>query len=199
MCTAILREALPEKKKCPYMIDLENNYQKEQAARRVRPPDIEQLNPVEELEQIMTSLEERHKLPRRVVLTRWLSSEDAIRVILNSRLVYINYFSNETNDAASEILERFACLHDVIPVLTRMNVLFQSTLPLPHLLYPRISTAKATLVNMVGTGGARTEMTPVEAVDGNTSFGAYANKFIRDIPVWLLYTQLHSTREKCWI
>ena len=33
---------------------------------------------------------------------------------------------------------------------------------------------------MVGTGGARTELIPVEAVDGNTSFGAYANKFIRD-------------------
>ncbi len=109
------------------MIDLENNYQKEQAARRVQIPDIVQLNPVEELEKIMTSLEERHKLPRRVVLTRWLSSDDAIRVILNSRLVYIkNYFSNETNDAASEILERledsiifawFAFLRDVIPVL----------------------------------------------------------------------------------
>ena len=118
------------KKEMRYMIDLENNYHKEQAACRARRPDIVQLNPVEELERLMTSLEERHKLPRRVVLTRWLSSDDAIRVILNSRLVYINYFSGETSDAADEILERledstifawYACLRDVIPVLTRMS------------------------------------------------------------------------------
>ncbi len=67
-------------------------------------------------------------------------------------------------------------MRDVVPVLTRMNVLFQSNLPLPHLLFPRISTAKATLINLVGTGGggARTELIPVEAVDRNTSFEAYA-------------------------
>ncbi len=105
-------------------------------------------------------LEERHKLPRRIVLTRWLSCAEAVRVVLNSRRVYINFFSNENNDLADNILEQledsaviawYACLQDVIPILTRMNILFQSSLPLPHLLlvYSRICSAKATLINMV--------------------------------------------------
>jgi hypothetical protein len=116
------------------MIDLENTYQKQQAARRrqaelaacrVRPHDVIQQDPVEELERVLSSLEENHKLPRHVVLTRWLSSDDAIWVILNSRLVYTHYFSNEENETASGILEQledsaifawFACLRDVIPV-----------------------------------------------------------------------------------
>ena len=33
----------------------------------------------------------------------------------------------------------FACLQDVLPVLTGMNVLFQSKLPMPHLLHGRLS------------------------------------------------------------
>jgi hypothetical protein len=43
-------------------------------------------------------LEERHKLPRRIVLTRWLSSAEAVRVVLNSRRVYKNFFSKGNND-----------------------------------------------------------------------------------------------------
>ena len=39
-------------------------------------------NPVQELDHVMGVLEERHKLPRRIVLTRWLSCADAVRVIL---------------------------------------------------------------------------------------------------------------------
>jgi hypothetical protein len=74
-------------------------------------------------------------------------------------------------------------MHDVLPALTRMNVLFQSSLPLPHLLYPKIITAKSTLIkNMVGTGGTstRTELLPLASVNVDTAFGAYANRFIKD-------------------
>ncbi len=120
-------------------------------------------------------------------MTRWLSCGDAVRVALNSRRVYINFFSNENNELADRILELledsavvawYACLQDVIPVLTGMNILFQSNLPLPHLIHSELSSAKATLINMVGTAAARTrtELLPIGEVDTNTSFGAYANK-----------------------
>ena len=71
-------------------------------------------------------------------------------------------------------------MHDVLPVLTRMNVLFQSALPMPHILYTKINSAKATLINMVGSGGTRAELIPLASVVVNTSFGAYGNKFILD-------------------
>jgi hypothetical protein len=129
------------------MITHENEYNKRQATQRLqrealpRLPDIVRQNPVEELEVVMENLIERHKLPRLIVLTRWLSCADAVKVVLHSRLVYINYFSNENTDNAHDILDSledssiftwYACMHDVLPVLTRMNVLFQSALPMPH-------------------------------------------------------------------
>ena len=80
----------------------------------------------------------------------------------------------------SRIMAWYACLQDVLPVLTGLNVLFQSTLPLPHLLYSQITQAKAKLINMVGEGGTRTELIYIDEVDVNTTFGAYANKFIND-------------------
>ena len=184
------------KKAMRELISFENAYNKRQATqrlqaerRRVPHPDIVRPNPVEELEQVMDMLLESTKLPRRIVLTRWLSCADAVRVVLNSRLVYINYFSNENNDKSVAILDLledsnnfawYACMHDVLPVLTRMNVLFQSSLPLPHLLHQKITTAKATLINMVGDRATRTELLPLESVNVDTSFGAYANKFIKD-------------------
>jgi len=146
-------------------------------------------NPVEELNHVMDLLEEKHKLPRRIVLTRWLSCADAVRVIINSRDVYTNFFSNETTDGASDILELledssvvawFACMQDVLPVLTGLNLLFQSSKPLPHLLFSKITAAKATLINMVGTGPVRTELIPIASVDSDTLFGAFTNKFVRD-------------------
>ncbi len=68
-------------------------------------PGVAVQNPVAELDHIMTILEERHKLPRRIVLTRWLSCAGAVRVILNCRDVYTNFFSNETTTGADDILE----------------------------------------------------------------------------------------------
>jgi hypothetical protein len=74
----------------------------------------------------------------------------------------------------------YACLQDVLPVLTGLNVLFPSTLPLPLSIYLQISQAKTKLINMVGEGGTRTELISIDEINVNTTFGAYANKFIHD-------------------
>ena len=74
----------------------------------------------------------------------------------------------------------YTCLQDVLPVLTNLNIFFQSTLPLPHILYTKISGAKSILMNMVGAGGTRSELISLDAVDINTTYGTYANKFIKD-------------------
>jgi hypothetical protein len=75
------------------------------AERRRAPPGNVIRNPVDELGNILGVLEERHKLPRRIAMTRWLSCGDAVRVAFNCRWVYINYFSNENNEVAESILE----------------------------------------------------------------------------------------------
>lgn len=163
--------------------------QQQQPEHRRATPIRDQQNPVNELERIMELLEERHKLPRRIVLTRWLSCAEAVRVILNARDFYTVFFNNETTDKAQDILDLledssviawYACMHDVLPVLTGLNVLFQASLPQPHLLYSKIQTAKSALINMVGRGEVRTEIIPLESIDISTSFGAFTNKFIRD-------------------
>jgi hypothetical protein len=145
------------------------------------------LNPHDELENVLTQLEERHKLPRRIVLTRWLSSADAIRVCLSCRDTYCMFFEGETHEAGvaisdmlqdNTIIAWYACLQDVLPVITGMNILFQSKLPLPHLLYGRVTTAKSILINMIGQGGTRGSLISFEEVDLSTRFGAFANKFI---------------------
>jgi hypothetical protein len=75
------------------------------AERRRAPPGNVIRNPVDELGNILGVLEERHKLPRRIAMTRWLSCGDAVRVAFNCRWVYINYFSNENNEVAESIFE----------------------------------------------------------------------------------------------
>jgi hypothetical protein len=148
-------------------------------------PDLP--NPDDELERILKVLEERTKLPRRIVLTRWLSSAEAVKVVLSCRDAYTVFFAHEETEDGRDIYDIldnnnviawYACLQDVLPVLTCMNILFQSSLPLPHLLYPRIVEAKATLINMVGRGRAGTSLLPVEDVTYSTPFGAFANNFI---------------------
>ena len=147
----------------------------------------ENRNPNEALERVLSQLEEQHKLPRRLVLTRWLSSAEAIKVVTTSRETYKNFFAEETTEHGREIYDLlyddvvfgwYYCLLDVLPVLTSMNVLFQSRLPLPHLLYPRIRAAKSTLINMVGVGAVRTELIDAVLVDKDTKFGAFANKYL---------------------
>jgi hypothetical protein len=132
------------------------------------------------------ALEEQHKLPRRIVSTRWLSSREAMKVLVTSRRTYQNVFAEETSANEQKIYEllhdhsicaRYNYLLDVLPVLTDMNVLFQSSLPLSHLPYPQISAAKNTLINMVGQGAARTELMLATLVDKDTKFGAFGNKY----------------------
>ena len=147
------------------------------------------VNPDDELTDVLAVLEERYKLPRRIVLTRWLSSAEAVRVALICRDTYATFFMYETSETGEQIndllqdntiIAWYACLMDVLPVLTGMNVLFQSTLPLPHLLYDRVMAAKNVLINMVGQGPARTALIGVEEINLYTPFGAFANKFVND-------------------
>ncbi len=96
------------------------------------------------------------------------------------------YETSETGEQINDLLQDntiiawYTCLMDVLPVLTGMNVLFQSTLPLPHLLYDRVMAAKNVLISMVGQGPARTALTGVEEINLYTPFGAFANKFVND-------------------
>jgi hypothetical protein len=93
-------------------------------------------------------------------MTRWLSTADAVRVVLRYRDVYIIFFMQEETDKAFEILEVledskvmgwYTCLQEVLPAVTTINVLFQSTLPLPHLLYGKITGLKAILMKLTQT------------------------------------------------
>ena len=168
----------------------ENQRHTAREARRLLEREI--LNPADALENTLKVLVEQHKLPRRIVMTRWLSSVEAIKVLVTSRLTYQDFFQHETTRKGEEIFEWlhdntvfgwYYCLLDVIPVLTGLNVLFQSSLPVPHLLFPRIQVAKSTLINMVGTGDigvTRTELMRRDIVDKDTKFGAYANKYLID-------------------
>ena len=76
-----------------------------QAERRRAPPAIVAENPVVELERILDILEEQHKLPKKIILTRWLSCAEAVRVVFRCRDAYYNFFSNENNANAQEIVE----------------------------------------------------------------------------------------------
>ncbi len=62
------------------------------------------------------------------------SDTERIREQINNNAVFIWYYF----------------LADIIPILTRMNVLFQSTLPLPHLLFEKVEAAKTQLILFVG-------------------------------------------------
>ncbi len=72
-----------------------------------RPPvDIERRNPAEALENVLKLLEEQHKLPRRIVMTRWLSSTDAVKVMATSRETYKNFFEHETSEPGKAIFDQ---------------------------------------------------------------------------------------------
>ena len=158
--------------------------------RRFPLPLLPVRNPDDDLDEVLKVLEERHKLPRRVVLTRWLSSADAVKVVVTSRDTYTQFFSFEQSEKAericalledNSIMAWYPCLQDVLPVLTTLNVLFQSAKPLPHLLHRHIVAAKRTLVEMVGTRCAEREgLMPLESIKHDTPFGAYANRFLSE-------------------
>ena len=68
-------------------------------------------------------------------------------------------------------------LEDLLPILTDMNCLFQSDLPVPHLLYDKVQTAKAQLKLMCGQTPREHVMSAAE-VNWDTPFGAFAESFI---------------------
>jgi hypothetical protein len=68
-------------------------------------------------------------------------------------------------------------LEDTLPILTNMNCLFQSDLPIPHLLYDKVQTAKAELRLMCGQT-PRDEVMPTNEVQWTTPLGAFAETFI---------------------
>jgi hypothetical protein len=173
------------------------------AGRRQPAVELEHINPDDALENVLKVLVKQHKLPRRIVLTRWLSSVEAIKVVVTSRATYQDFIQFETTNEGTDIYEWlmdnsvfgwYYCLLDVIPVLTGMNILFQSTLPLPHLLYPRIESAKSPLINMVGTGTTRTVLLRRELVDKDTKFGAYGNKYMENESYTFRRTNSAKTR-----
>ena len=84
---------------------IQQNRQHVQAERMRAPPAIEIHNPLVELERVLDLLEEQHKLPRKVVLTRWLSCAEAVRVVLNCRDLYYHFFFNEINTHATDIVK----------------------------------------------------------------------------------------------
>jgi hypothetical protein len=119
------------------------------------------------------------------MLTRWLSSLDAMKVMVTSCETYKIVFAEEKSEKECAIFDLlwnnfvfawYDCLLDVLPIVNGMNILFQASLPLPHLLYPKISAAKHKLINMVGTGNVRTALMPLETVSHDTTFGAYVCK-----------------------
>jgi hypothetical protein len=106
-----------------------------------------------------------------VVLTRWLGCILCVRVLISDREAHVQYFDWKCTPKAgdptgtkrakavtirSRITDNasfawYYFLEDVLPILTSMNILFQeATLPLPHLLYEKVDTAKAQFRGMVG-------------------------------------------------
>jgi len=175
----------------------EVNQERKDAAAAGRPgagPDMD--DPDDELHRIVRLECARVKLPKKVVLTRWLGCEQCVNVMIGAREAYVRYFKWESEikptdakDAEkakprgirdqltdNKIFVWFYFLADVIPVLTRMNVLFQATLPLPHLLYEKVEGAKRELRFMVGQV-PRDDMMSTAEMDAETRFGPATESF----------------------
>jgi len=188
-CYSYFSKSSKNKKKMRDFIEVEN---KRRATELAASPRVE--NPDLEMEKVYNMLAEKHKLPRHIILTRWLSSESAVHAMVLCRDTYTIFFENESADPnasakcdrivdllrENKIIAWFYFLKDVLPVLTTMNVLFQSTLPLPHLLYDKIASAKHTYTNTVGRGATRRNLMRKREIMHDTPFGAFANKFITE-------------------
>ena len=150
-------------------------------------------DPDDEMHAVFKSLVERHRLPPRIVLTRWLCCREANHVLIVGRDSYCSYFAEEAERIRNiqeakapqisswlqdnALLAWAYFLEDVIPILTNMNVLFQSSLPLPHLLFDRVESAKRALRLMCGQTPIEEPMGPND-VRFDTLFGAFAEDFI---------------------
>jgi hypothetical protein len=62
------------------------------AGRRQPAVELEHINPDDALDNVLKVLVVQHKLPQRIVLTRWLSSVEAIKVVVTSRATYEEFF-----------------------------------------------------------------------------------------------------------
>ena len=76
-------------------------------------------------------------------------------------------------------LREFIFLASIIPMLTRMNVLFQATLPLPHLLYEKVQGAKDEIKFMFGQE-PRDGILSTADLDADTRFGPATESFLMD-------------------
>ena len=85
------------------------------------------------------------------------------------------WLRDKLND--NELFVWFYFLADVIPILTRMNILFQATLPLPHLLYEKVSGAKNEIRLMIGQE-PRDKLIPDHEVNAETRFGPAVESFL---------------------
>jgi len=170
---------------------------KELQARLKNAPVI--MDPDDAMFAVYKALWERHKLPPRIVLTRWLCCREAVHTAIVGRESYCVYFAEEAArverlgpgavEAKAPMISMalqdnslFAWAHfleDVLPVLTNMNCLFQSDLPIPHLLYDKVQSAKAEIRIMCGQTPRDDVMPPREVTD-RTPFGAFAETFIAE-------------------
>ncbi len=136
----------------------------------------------------ITRLHLRHARSRKVVLTRWLSSAEAVRdtyafIIFRSNGQCDPWWKGHSNQrlATGQLYvwlvelptRRFTCIdwHECpIPIVTTVaSFTVQNNY-----------AAKSTLVNMVGTGATRIAPIGIDEFDVNTSFGTFSNKFIRE-------------------
>ena len=151
-------------------------------------------DPDDALHNVFKVLCEKHRLPPRIVLTRWLCCREAVHTVIVGRDSYCVYFAEESARLEGDehakahqisawlqnnvIFAWAYFLEDVIPILTSMNLLFQASLPLPHLLFDSVESAKAAMRTMCGQT-PRDDIMPNNEVGEDTLFGAFAEDFIR--------------------
>ena len=150
-------------------------------------------DPDDEMHAVFKALVEKHRLPLRIVLTRWLCCREANHVLIVGRDSYCVYFAEEAArmqgvpEAKAPMISEWLqdniliawayFLEDVIPILTNMNILFQSSLPLPHLLFDKVESAKRALCLICGQTPVDKPMEPKD-VTHSTIFGAFAENFL---------------------
>jgi hypothetical protein len=73
------KKALKEYLAAENAATIERRKRLEAEGRRL-PPALDEVNPADALEEVSTVLTERFKLPKRIVMTRWLSTTDAVSI-----------------------------------------------------------------------------------------------------------------------
>ena len=77
----------------------------------------------------------------------------------------------------NEIFAWYYFLTDAIPIITRTNILFQATLPLPHLLYDRVESARRKFALVMGQE-PREKLIDEAEVTADTRFGPALVSFL---------------------